>query len=171
MQESARRRYLIVDGHSVIHAWHDLRARHKVNPRSAREELLARLTEVHDACGASLVVVFDGTGPRKATSERRSPVDVQIVYSGRGETADAVIERLVAAYASTHDLTVATNDGAERLAVTGSGAWWISADTLQEQWQATVQARNRELGRLKGRGGGVQLRDLWDRPSGSSGGG
>jgi predicted RNA-binding protein with PIN domain len=160
----ARRRYLIVDGHSVIHAWDDLRAQHAVNPRSAREELIARLTVLHDGSAESLVVVFDGTGPRKAASERVQPVDVQVVYSGRGQTADAVIERLVAFYAGTHDLTVATNDGGERTAVTASGAWWMSADGLRERWQLAVRAQGREISKLRGRGGGFQLGDAWNPP-------
>jgi len=168
---TARRRYLIVDGHSVIHAWDDLRALHSVNPRSAREDLIARLTVLHDGSGESFVVVFDGTGPRKATSERARPVDIQVVYSGRGQTADAVIERLVVHYAGTHDLTVATNDGEERTAVTASGAWWMSADALLEKWQLAVHAQSREIGKLRGRGGGFQLGDAWVRPGTAAKGG
>ena len=60
---TARRRYLIVDGHSVIHAWDDLRARHDVNPRAARDELASRLTAIHDASAEHIVLVFDGSGP------------------------------------------------------------------------------------------------------------
>lgn len=161
---TARRRYLIVDGHSVIHAWDDLRERQARNPRSAREELISRLTVVHDSSAEAVVVVFDGNGPRKAESERAQPVDVQVVYSGRGQTADAVIERLVVQYAATHDLTVATEDGAERMAVTAAGAWCMSAAGLFEKWQLAVRTQGQEMNKRRGRGSGFQLGEAWQAP-------
>jgi predicted RNA-binding protein with PIN domain len=160
---TARRRYLIVDGHSVIHAWDDLRARHETTPRAARDELASRLTAIHDASAESIVLVFDGSGPRQATSERATPFDLQIVYSGRGQTADAVIERLVTHYIATHDLTVATNDGAERTAVTASGAWWMSAETLREKWLATTRSHKKAIATLHGRGPGFRLGEAWGK--------
>ena len=145
----------------MIHAWPDLRDGHGRNPRAARDELVARLTALHDGAEESVVVVFDGNGPRRAESERARPLDVQVVYSGRGQTADAVIERLVVHYAATHDLTVVTEDGAVRLAVTAAGAWWMGAEALLARCQKVVRTRDRELGVRRGRGGGYLLGDAW----------
>lgn len=158
---SARRRHLIVDGHSVIHAWPDVRLLHERNPRAAREALVSRLTELQDGADEAVVVVFDGTGPRRAESDRPRPTDVQVVYSGRGQTADAVIERLVGHYAATHDLTVVTEDGAVRLAVTAGGAWSMSAEALLARCQQAVRSRDRELATRRGRGGGYRLGEAW----------
>lgn len=158
---SARRRHLIVDGHSVIHAWPDLRDWHGRNARAVRDELVARLTTLHDAADEGVVVVFDGKGPRPAESERVRPLDVQVVYSGRGQTADAVIERLVVHYAATHELTVVTEDGAVRLAVTAGGAWWMGAEALLARYRDVVRAQGREIAFRRGRGAGYRLGEAW----------
>ena len=101
-------RYLIVDGHSVIFAWPDLRALHGRRTAAAREELTRRLTQYQDASGTHVVVVFDGRGVK--TSEVSEPDGIQIFYSKAHQTADAIIERLCARYGQEHDLTVATDD-------------------------------------------------------------
>ena len=157
----ARRRYLIVDGHSVIHAWPDVRQVHERSPRAARDELVSRLTALHDGADEAVVIVFDGTGPRRAESERARPCDVQVVYSGRGQTADAVIERLVGHYAATHDLTVVTEDHGVRLAVTAAGAWPMGAEALLARCEQVHRARDRELANRRGRGGGYRLGEAW----------
>jgi predicted RNA-binding protein with PIN domain len=41
-------RYLVVDGHSVIFAWPDLRALHERNRPAARKALADRLQQLHD---------------------------------------------------------------------------------------------------------------------------
>ncbi|MGA0850003.1 MAG: NYN domain-containing protein, partial [Chthoniobacterales bacterium] len=50
-----------------------------------------------------------------------------------GQTADAIIERLVLKYAATHRLTVATNDNLVRTAAVAAGASTIDAGMLFEQ--------------------------------------
>ena len=152
----ARLRYLIVDGHSVIHAWSELRAMHEGNPRQARHELERRLSSLQDSGGERVVIVFDGRGTSTQSSRERA-VDVQVVYSGRGATADAVIERLVGAYAATHELTVVTADEAERLAVSAAGAWWMSPGALQDRIERSHLEQQRALKKLRGRGGGFRL--------------
>jgi predicted RNA-binding protein with PIN domain len=155
---AARPRYLLVDGHSVIHAWDELRAMHEQQPRRARLELERRLSRLQDRGDERVVLVFDGQGSSTQSSRGRS-VDVQVVYSGRGATADAVIERLVAGYAPTYDLTVVTADEAERLAVSALGAWWISPATLREKTEGSHRDQQKVVARLRGRGGGYRLGD------------
>ena len=85
-------RYLIVDGHSIIFAWPELRKLHARRSSLAREALLKQLRDYQDWTGVNVVVVFDGKGKKVvATSE---PADVQIFYSRSGQSADAIIERL-----------------------------------------------------------------------------
>src|SRR5437762_13186506 len=99
---SHRRRFLIVDGHSVIFAWPDLRKLHAQRPSLARESLVKQLRGYQDWTGVRVVVVFDGKGTHiSATSD---PHDVQIFYSRRGQTADSIIERLASKYATRFDL-------------------------------------------------------------------
>jgi len=125
-----RARYLIVDGHSVIFAWPDLRKLHVRRPSLAREALIKQLRNFQDWTGERVVIVFDGRGPR--TSSSSEPHDVQIFYARHGQSADAIIERLASKYASRFDVSVATSDLLEMEAVNACGATCISPTDLRE---------------------------------------
>jgi predicted RNA-binding protein with PIN domain len=121
-------RYLLVDGHSMIFAWADLRALHHRRTSAARDELVRRLTRYQDASGIRVVVVFDGRGPEQ--NEATEPGGIQIFYSKMHQTADSIIERLCARYAGEHDLTVATDDHMERTTALSFGASTVSSEML-----------------------------------------
>jgi predicted RNA-binding protein with PIN domain len=125
-----RARYLIVDGHSIIFAWPDLRALHERRSSLAREALIKQLRHYQDWTGVHVAAVFDGRGPN--VSEASDPGEIQIFYSRAGQTADAVIERLAARYAKDWDLTVATSDSMERQTVMACGADCISPEGLRD---------------------------------------
>jgi predicted RNA-binding protein with PIN domain len=123
-----RARYLIVDGHSVIFAWPELRRLHARRSSLARETLIKRLRDYQDWTGVRVVVVFDGKGRKiEATS---GPADVQVFYSRTGQTADAIIERLASKYAKRFELFVATSDSLEGETVEACGAEWVSPEAL-----------------------------------------
>jgi predicted RNA-binding protein with PIN domain len=127
MQSPAR--YLIVDGHSVIFAWPELRRLHERRSSLAREALVKQLRDYQDWTGVHVVVVFDGKGKKvEATSD---PADVQIFYSRSGQSADAIIERLASKYAKRYELVVATSDSMEVETVHACGAESISPDGLR----------------------------------------
>jgi predicted RNA-binding protein with PIN domain len=127
MQRGAR--YLIVDGHSVIFAWPELRKLHARRSSLAREALIKQLRDYQDWTGVRVVAVFDGKGKKvEATSD---PGEVQIFYSRSGQSADAIIERLASKYAGRYELMVATSDSKEAETVTACGAETISADGLR----------------------------------------
>jgi predicted RNA-binding protein with PIN domain len=124
-----RTRYLIIDGHSVIFAWPQLRKLHARRSSLAREALIKQLRNYQDWTGVRVVVVFDGKGRKvTATSE---PGDVQIFYSRSGQSGDAIIERLASKYAKRFDLMVATSDSMEAQTVLACGAEWISPQALR----------------------------------------
>ena len=124
-----RARYLIVDGHSIIFAWPELRKLQSRRSSLAREALTRRLRDYQDWTGVHVVVVFDGKGKRiEATSD---PADVQVFYSRAGQTADAIVERLASIYAKRFELMVATSDSLEAETVQACGAEWISAEGLR----------------------------------------
>jgi len=122
-------RYLIVDGHSVIFAWPELRKLHGRRTFLARDELIKTLTSYQDASSVRVVVVFDGKGEK--SNEDSSPGGIQVFYSAAGQTADAIVERLVAKYASQHEITVATDDHMEQQTATSFGALVVSAEGLR----------------------------------------
>jgi Predicted RNA-binding protein containing a PIN domain len=128
MPESTR--YLIVDGHSIIFAWPELRKLQARRSALAREALLKQLRHYQDWTGVRVVVVFDGKGKKiDASSE---PGEVQIFYSRTGQSADAIIERLASKYAKDFELMVATSDSLEAETVQACGAEWISPEGLRD---------------------------------------
>ena len=129
-------RYLIVDGHSVIFTWPELRKLHQKRTALAREALIKRLRNYQDWTGVRVVVVFDGQGSNVTAAA--DPDDIQIFYSRKGQTADAVVERLASKYATDFDLMVATSDLLERQTVTSFGAVSISAEMLREMLEEAV---------------------------------
>jgi hypothetical protein len=131
-----RSRYLVVDGHSVIFAWPDLRKLHDRRTSLAREALIKRLRDYQDRTGIRVVVVFDGKGEQ--VTETAHPGDVHIFYSRRGQTADAIVERLASKYAARYDLSVATSDYLEQQTVSACGATCLSPETL---WELIEDAR------------------------------
>ena len=122
-------RYLIVDGHSVIFAWPELRKLHARRSSLAREALLKRLRDYQDWTGVRVVAVFDGKG--KKVDAISDPAEVQVFYSRSGQPADAIIERLASKYAKQYDLVVATSDSMVAETVNACGADWTSPDGLR----------------------------------------
>jgi uncharacterized protein len=124
-----RVRYLIVDGHSIIFAWPELRKLHTRRSSLAREALTKQLRDYQDWTGVRVVAVFDGKGTKiSATSELG---EVQIFYSRSGQPADSIIERLASKYAKRFELMVATSDSMEAETVQACGAEWISPKALR----------------------------------------
>jgi predicted RNA-binding protein with PIN domain len=124
-----RARYLIVDGHSVIFAWPELRKLHARRSSLAREALIKQLRHYQDWTGVHVVVVFDGKGRKIETVSE--PAEVQVFYSRTGQTADAIVERLASKYAKRFELMVATSDSFEAETVVACGAEWISPEALR----------------------------------------
>ncbi len=122
-------RYLIVDGHSVIFAWPDLRSLHERRTSLAREELIKRLRHYQDWTGIHVVLVFDGKGAD--ITNQAEPHDIQIFYSRAGQTADSIVERLAGKYAERFHLTIATSDNLERETAAAFGAECISPEMLR----------------------------------------
>ena len=124
------REFLLVDAHNLIFASPELATLHRRNPAAAREQLVFLLERHQDASGVRVVVVFDGGTRPKTTADLSSPAGVQVFYPQAGQSADAVIERLVLKYAATHRLTVATNDNLIRTAAVAAGASTMESETL-----------------------------------------
>ena len=123
--------YLIVDGHSIIFAWPELRKLQSRRRSLARDELIKQLRHSQDWSGIRVSVVFDGAGER--VTEESNPSDVQVFYSPRGQSADSIVERLAGKYASRFELTVATSDSLEKETVNAFGAACISPEELRRR--------------------------------------
>ncbi len=125
-----RPQYLLVDGHSIIFAWPELRTLHERRTSLAREALTRQLRDFQDWTGIHVVVVFDGRGT--AVSHEAVPGEIQVFYSRAGQTADSIIERLASKYAERFRLIVATGDYLEQETASASGAETVSPEGLRE---------------------------------------
>ena len=123
-------RALIVDGHSIIFAWPELRKLHSRRSSLGREALIKELRHYQDWTDVPVTIVFDGAGAR--VTEQSDPHDVQIFYARRGQSADAIIERLASKYASRFEITVATSDSLVKETVNASGAACVSPEGLRK---------------------------------------
>ena len=131
--------FLLVDAHNVIFARPELAVLHRQNRAAAREKLLQILERLQDVGGLRVVAVFDGGSGKNPGTDFSGAAGVQVFYA---QGADAVIERLVAKYAATHRLTVATDDNLIRTAAIAAGASTIGV----EQLFADVEEAEKELG-------------------------
>jgi uncharacterized protein len=138
-------RVLLVDGHSAIFQSQELSVLHKQRSLSGRHRLTQLLTRYADNTGIHVVVVFDGQGSH--TSEEQD--GIQIFYSKKNQTADAIIERLVAKYSGSHDIRVATDDHLERQTVESFGAIWLSISQLFSELQAADQDLEQRINNLR----------------------
>lgn len=142
--ESAHR-YLLVDGHSVLHAWPELRLLHAHKPSSAREQLIRQLSCLHDSGKWKVTLVFDG---QKGGKEERPADAMAVLYASAGQTADSIIERIVQVHAGRGEIGVVTADHAEMTAVESFGAFGFSPAWLQNELHAagleTEEAIRRE---------------------------
>jgi predicted RNA-binding protein with PIN domain len=136
------KKYLLVDGHSVIYQWPELRALHARQPNQGREVLVQLLRGLHDTSDWLVTLVFDGKAGPATPAE---PGRMALIYSQEGQTADSIIERLVGQAAEPSQVCVVTADGAERLTVESLGALALSPDWLQDElnrvhsdWQTTL---------------------------------
>jgi predicted RNA-binding protein with PIN domain len=141
-------RYLVVDGHSVIFAWNDLRQLHQKNRAAARKALSDRLQVLHDSTNWRVTLVLDGTHGTVIPSGARRPNDMVVAYATADQTADSIIERLVASSGVAAQVLVVTADEAERLLVESLGAGTASPAWLQEEMEREGASFNDALGRV-----------------------
>ena len=139
----SKKNYLLIDGHSVIYQWPELRAIHARQPAKGRELLSQLLSHFHDTSDWLVTLVFDGKGgPNEPPVQ---PGKMALIYSREGQTADSIIERLVGLAPDPSRVYVVTADGAERNIVDSMGALTMSPDWLKDEitrqdrdWQSTL---------------------------------
>ena len=140
--------FLLVDAHNAIFARPELAALQRRRPEAAREKLLQSLQGLQDAGTTRVVAVFDGGSKAKPDTESLAEGGVQVFYS---RSADEVIERLVAKYAATHRLTVATDDNLIRTAAVAAGAATMGVEQLFDEIDRAAGELSATLEKLRRR--------------------
>lgn len=126
-------RFLLVDGHSIIHSWPELRSLHATQPANARRELIRLMSDLHDSGRWRVTLVFDG----RAGGKEQTPKDsLAVLYAPVEQTADSIIEKIVQAHSGKGEIGVSTADHAEITAVESLGALGFSPDWLRDELRA-----------------------------------
>jgi uncharacterized protein len=141
-------RYLVIDGHSVIFAWPDLRKLHDQNRAAARKALTDRLQHLHDTTEWRVTLVLDGKLGTAIPSGTRKPTDMVVSYATADQTADSIIERLVAASGVAGQILVITADEVERLTVESLGASAASPSWLRQELEMEGSSFTDDLERV-----------------------
>lgn len=139
-------RRLIVDGNNLLHAWRTHKGGNASDFETSRWVLARLLDKLADRLGASLMLVYDSTiGGRE---EALNSSSAEVIFTRSGVTADTVIERAVRDAAQPCNVTVITDDRAERLTVESIGADVMSCRAAIEIMEET--ALTTEGGRVGG---------------------
>ena len=129
-KKDTRKPFLIVDGYNMIYAWDELKALAGDSLDAARGRLLDMLSNYQGYTGERLAVVFDAYRTDRTPASRISWQNIEVIYTQKGETADAWIERCVHEEGAKYRITVATSDGLEQLTVLRLGALRLTAREL-----------------------------------------
>ena len=129
---------ILVDGYSLLHSWPELAPRFPRHSAAARDELIARLTQYRDAIETPITIFFDGSGAPPGTPKPHSSAELEVLYSGRGETADDMIERAAHLFSEFGEVLAVTDDNAERETVTSLGGMASSCSNFIQTVKHTL---------------------------------
>ena len=130
---------IVIDGYNLLKAIPECRALEARDPDSARDHLLEQLGRYRWLRGHHITVIFDGWLGGQPVERQSRAHGVQVIYSKRGEQADAVIRRLAPQVA--HQGVVVTSDRALVSEVQRSGAEVISSAEFGERLERALLAQ------------------------------
>lgn len=130
-----RKRYMIVDGYNIVHAWDELNCLLDDNLDGARAKLMDMLCNYQGYVKCELIVVFDAYKVKGNLGEMFDYHNIHVVYTKEAETADAYIEKLTHTISKDYSVTVATSDGLVQLITRGQNCTIMSARELKEDME------------------------------------
>jgi predicted RNA-binding protein with PIN domain len=122
--------YLIIDGYNVINSWQHLIELKNDNLELARDKLIETLQNFQGMQSIKIIVVFDAYLSKSRMRTVDSIGGVKVIYTKTGETADALIERMIDELPSRSKITVVTNDWNEQKIILGKGALRMTSREL-----------------------------------------
>lgn len=128
--------YLIVDGYNVIHYWAEGKGIEDIRLEEAREHLIHRLGSFSGLKGYETILVFDAYSQDDVTHEEYRS-GIQIVFTGKNQTADSYIEKLVYRLPRPYTVKVVTSDYTLQRLVLANGGERISSRELLEEMAFT----------------------------------
>jgi len=133
---------ILVDGYSLLHAWRDLAPGEPRHSATARDALIAELTQYADSTNTPITLFFDGSGAPAGTPKPNVLEGLEIIYSTKGKTADDLIERTAHRLKPYGEALAVTNDFAERDTVISLGGMAQSCEEFIKDIQRVMKDRN-----------------------------
>ncbi len=115
--------WIIVDGYNVLRQIPEYQKAADDDLEMARDCLVDDLGTLAAVGGVRVTVVFDGSRGPMAAEQALEVRGVEVLFSRRGQTADAVIERLVVRDRGEHRMFEVTSDYAQERAVLRDGVY------------------------------------------------
>ncbi|MCR4641635.1 MAG: NYN domain-containing protein [Lachnospiraceae bacterium] len=131
--QERKKQYLVVDGYNMVFAWKELKELAAENMDSARDKLIDILSDFQGTQDFEVLLVFDAYRIKGRSSSKQSLPNLQLVYTGEGQTADQYIERFAAENGKKYDITVATSDRLEQTVAWGNCCRRMSARELEQR--------------------------------------
>ena len=133
---------ILGDGYSLLHAWRDLAPGAPRHSATARDALIAELTQYTDSTHTPITLFFDGSGAPAGTPKPEASEGLEIIYSTKGKTADDLIERTAHRLKPYGEALAVTNDFAERDTVISLGGMAQSCEEFINDIQRVMKDRN-----------------------------
>lgn len=132
-----KKKYMLVDGYNIIHAWSKLSNLTEETMDGARFKLLDIMSNYQAVKGIEIIVVFDAYRVHGHYTTKFDYQNIHVVYTKEAETADQYIEKFTIGNSDSKDITIVTSDGLVQLIIRGAGANLMSATELEEEVEMT----------------------------------
>lgn len=136
---------IIVDGYNVIFSWDDLKELAKDNIDLARERLVNMLVNYRAYTGSELILVFDAYLVDNTVNNKYDEDKLHIVYTDKGESADAYIEKLVDEIGKNENVKVVTSDAMIQLTAVKSGVMRISSREFRYDIDLALEQMRKQI--------------------------
>ena len=130
--------HLLIDGYNILHAWAALKG-FPVNIDIARDQLGDTVRIIHDYDGIRITLIFDGRGREIEVVRPSNDITFSYIFTPTGETADKIIEQLVANANRPQGILVATRDNMICETINAFGAQSLSPEALMD-WVCTCES-------------------------------
>ncbi|NTW71540.1 MAG: NYN domain-containing protein [Eubacteriaceae bacterium] len=127
-----RKNYLVVDGYNIINDWPSLKKLSEHSLEEARESLIAMMQSFAKVKSLDTIIVFDAYN-NDETAKEEDVDGVKVVFSGKNQTADSYIEKLMNTINPLHEVTAATSDFMLQRMIIKAGGTRMSARELQKE--------------------------------------
>jgi len=135
-----KQKYIIVDGYNLIFSWPELKHIAEDDMDLARERLMDILSNYAGYTKTETVLVFDGYRNLGSTGSKDGRVNINVVFTADGETADNYIERIANDIGKNYSVRVVTSDNLIRLSALRSGILRVSSKEFQAEAEDTMKS-------------------------------